>query len=274
MEHAALQLLTDNAIDANIRRVPDGIDAIALPQHYTLVDLEKQRPGRRRFRGSLATADLENFAEYVKVHGAALQGIKPAGFINADELSAKVFFNLQTTDGPGHADHTATLKLKPTAAYTALLAINGDRNDQRDLVDWLEDWSHALQPFAGNGEAYEGSLAKAVSAIRVMKLKEVKESETTVGDFRGTRSTMEDVEASSRVELPAGFYFTCQPYLGLPSRAFKLRLSVLTSAREPTLVLRIVQLEAEQEAIAKDFKDVLAKAIAENASLTIGTFTA
>jgi hypothetical protein len=46
------------------------------------------------------------------------------------------------------------------------------------------------------------------------------------------------------------------PYEGLGERRFKLRNSLLKSG-EPCFVLRIVQLEAQEEEIANEFRDLL-----------------
>lgn len=81
------------------------------------------------------------------------------------------------------------------------------------------------------------------------------------------------MEARGAVELPSEVLFTCTPYAGLPSRTFRLRLAVLTTTDKPVLVLRVRNLEAEQEAIAQDFKAALLRDLEGDAALTIGTFT-
>ncbi|STF30642.1 CPS-53 (KpLE1) prophage protein [Escherichia coli] len=52
------------------------------------------------------------------------------------------------------------------------------------------------------------------------------------------------------------FEFKCVPFEGLKERPFKLRLSIITGDR-PVLVLRIIQLEAVQEDMANEFRDLL-----------------
>jgi uncharacterized protein YfdQ (DUF2303 family) len=49
------------------------------------------------------------------------------GFINQDEKSCVLLFNLGTTEEPGHADDRAVLKLKATAGYTAAQQVAGNR---------------------------------------------------------------------------------------------------------------------------------------------------
>ncbi|EPZ3475973.1 DUF2303 family protein, partial [Escherichia coli] len=60
---------------------------------------------------------------------------------------------------------------------------------------------------------------------------------------------------------------------GLGNREFTLRLSILTS-EQPVLVLRIVRVEAAEEEIAKEFRDLLKERFEEEDILTfIGTFS-
>ncbi|WP_244574776.1 DUF2303 family protein, partial [Escherichia coli] len=57
-------------------------------------------------------------------------------------------------------------------------------------------------------------------------------------------------------------------------RPFKLRLSIITGDR-PVLVLRIIQLEAVQEEMANEFRDLLVEKFKDSKVETfIGTFTA
>ncbi|HGV8144736.1 TPA: DUF2303 family protein, partial [Escherichia coli] len=56
-------------------------------------------------------------------------------------------------------------------------------------------------------------------------------------------------------------------------REFTLRLSILTN-EQPVLVLRIVRVEAAEEEIAKEFRDLLKERFEEEDILTfIGTFS-
>ncbi|MDF0957050.1 DUF2303 family protein, partial [Escherichia coli] len=64
------------------------------------------------------------------------------------------------------------------------------------------------------------------------------------------------------------------PFEGLKERPFKLRLSIITGDR-PVLVLRIIQLEAVQEEMANEFRDLLVEKFKDSKVETfIGTFTA
>lgn len=273
MDKSAIEALHRNAegvCRAVQENLPEGV--VARPDNIviekiSLQDAERHLPGRTRFRGQMLTACIADFVSFVKA-----EGVKGDGFIDADNHSAKVFFNLGTKSDPGHADHAATLKLKATAAFHALLNADGARSDQRGLIDWIEDWAGNLRAY-GSNPAESKSLTEALAAIRQVTIKASKETESTEEDFRGARSTLEEVEAKSRIGLPGGFFFRCEPYLGLPARDFQLRLAVITSGDKPALSLRIVRREAAEEAITEDFKRVLIEEIGDAASMTIGTFT-
>lgn len=169
-------------------------------------------------------------------------------------MSARSVFNIGSLENPGHADNVASIKLKKTAPYRALLAIDGERLRQKNIAEWLEDWSDYLEAFDAEGKAM--SISQAAGAVRRVSIKQMSEADHEDGDFSGKKSLMQSIEASSKDVMPVAFEFTCTPYEGLGERKFSLRNSLLKSD-EPVFVLRIVQLEAQEEAIANEFRDLL-----------------
>ena len=88
---------------------------------------------------------------------------------------------------------------------------------------------------------------------------------------------MESIDVKSADMPPAYLHFYCEPYLGLPQRTFDLRLSVITSDRFPSLVLRIVQQEAHIEQIGEEFEAIINSRLGEldnKTSIFIGNFSA
>lgn len=274
IEKEAIELIGQQAIAA--RGALQGTlppNTLACPKDFAVVDLQHLQPLKRRFNGKLTTSDIEDYIAYVRDPGLPHDGAPdPSAFIDAENLSCLTFFNLGDANEPGHADWRAELVLKATAPYSALLAVEGKKFSQELLVNWLEDWSDCLSPFSRDDGATYGTISKATQAIRKITIKAKREAESSVEDLGATRSAMEQIEASSKLELPAGFTFTCEPYLGLPQRTFKLRLQVLTGGDVPALSLRTIQLEAQKEAIVRDFKLLLKSQLNDIASLTIGTF--
>ncbi len=268
MDESAIRLIQQTAIgDYNGKQERlAGTGVIALPDNFKLHNLEGYQLGRRRFRGVLTTNSVTEFVSYVKRH----QGKE--GFVDAENLSARVFFNLGDKEAPGHGDWQATLKLKATAAYAAVLAVADKQLTQKALIDWLEDWNGFVVPglFGNDG----GSLGHATTAIRKITTKAKSEVDSEQGDFKNSRSRLDsvEVEAAGGLRLPEGFTFKTEPYQGLPSRDFYLRLSARTSGDAPALVLRIVRKEEVDEQIATDFKRVLLDGLEGHTTLTIGTF--
>ncbi|WP_140921038.1 YfdQ family protein [Limnobaculum xujianqingii] len=253
-----------------------GLDAVAsdiavLPSGYNVVNLEKFNLYRDRFRGCMSTTSIDDFVRY-SIQTADFEA-SPAGcFINADAMEAVSIFNLGNVANPGHADNTASIALKKTAPFRALLDINGRKNRQKDLAEWLEDWKEYLLAF--DAEGAEKSIQQAVSAIRRITIESISSSDHEDQDFSAKRSVMESVEAKSKEVMPVAFEFKCVPYEGLTERRFSLRLSILASDT-PQLVLRIVQLETAEEAIAMEFRDLLIEKFTDKPVNTfIGSFKA
>ncbi|HHW7475177.1 TPA: DUF2303 family protein, partial [Mannheimia haemolytica] len=83
---------------------------------------------------------------------------------------------------------------------------------------------------------------------------------------------MESVEAKSTLQLPTYLVFTCNPYNGLGTRSFTLRVQVLTGSGEPVLTARLVQAEQIEESIATEFAEKLSDALSETSiKVNIGT---
>ena len=224
--------------------------AAVVPAGASIENLERLSLERYRFRGKMQTASIDDFARYST--GYAVEGTRC--FINADEMRAAAVFNLGTLDHPGHADNTALLALKKTAPFASLLSVNGDRHSQKELAEWLEDWAEYLLGFDADGQSIDAK--KSAAAIRKITIESIQKADYEDQDFSGKRSLMESVEARTQDIMPVAFEFRCVPFEGLAERPFKLRLSIIGGDR-PTLVLRIVQLEAQQEDMATEFRDLL-----------------
>ncbi|HBX4895540.1 TPA: DUF2303 family protein [Klebsiella pneumoniae] len=241
-----------------------------LPAGTGIESLERFSSERFRFRGAMETTSIDDFVRYSS--GYAKEDEKARCFIDADNMLARSIFNIGTLDNPGHADNVASIKLKKTAPFRALLSINGDHLNQKQIAEWLEDWSDYLLAFDADGGSM--SIANAAQAVRRVTIQKTNAADHEDGDFRGKKTLMESIEASSKDVMPAAFEFKCVPYEGLGERRFSLRNSLLKSS-DPVFVLRIVQLEAQEEAIANEFRDLLTgKFDGKPVETFIGTFKA
>jgi uncharacterized protein YfdQ (DUF2303 family) len=278
MEAKAIELIQATAVKANGDPLPAWIreQVAVLPSGYGMHNLEAFHPERFRFRGAMTTTDIDSFVSYVNKRGAG------DAFIDPQAFTATVFFNLGGPSNPGHADWTAKLALQQTAAYQAMISANGDTFDQRELVDFFEDWAPIVSAWRtvpaapgdldGAGETETISVPKLISAIRRIKIKAGSETKTEVQQYAASQSSLEQISAESDDGLPDVIRFRCAPYHGLPERDFDLRLSILTSGREPALKLRIVSMEAAKEAMLDDFESLLRSQLAEAVQTVIGTF--
>jgi len=124
--------------------------------------LEHLQNLRTRYRGRFSTSVIDDFAKYVQREPGG------QGFIDPVACAATVFLNLGTTEKPGKGDWTATLKMTPTAAYAAILGINGKRMEQRALVEYVEDWADALGAVTAAGEAVSDGDAVGDGALRAL----------------------------------------------------------------------------------------------------------
>ncbi|HED2509200.1 YfdQ family protein [Klebsiella pasteurii] len=223
-----------------------------LPQNTSIESLERFALERFRFRGAMDTTSIDDFVRYSVAY--AQEEEKARCFIDADNMLARSIFNIGTLDNPGHADNVASIKLKKTAPFRALLAINGDHLNQKQIAEWLEDWSDYLLAFDAGGNTM--TIAQAAQAVRRVTIQQATQADHEDSDFSGKKSLMQSIEASSKEVMPVAFEFKCIPYEGLGERRFSLRNSLLKSS-DPVFVLRIVQLEAQEEAIANEFRDLL-----------------
>ena len=275
MEAKAIELIQQSAIVANGTVLPTwmGGHAAVIPKDYSLTDLEKYAQKRFRFRGSLSTTDTDSFAAYVTRAGSPDPESRTSiaqVFIDPANFTATAFFNLGDAKDPGHADWRASLSLVKTAAYEGLLGANGETFNQLELVEFIEDWAHIMGATQGDEPM---SIPKLIAAVRRMKIKEGSETKTQVDQYAASQSRLDQVSAESDEGLPSFITFTCEPYHGLPSRTFQLRMSILTSGQTPALKLRIVGFEAQKEAMLDDFSSLLRSHLPEGTATYVGKFS-
>lgn len=256
----AIQLLAQaESISAAAAAVEGAIGSefgtVALPSEFTVHDLEKTLPLRRRARGIMTTSSVVPFAEYVGVHkepGAAV-------FVDQDNMTAVAVLNLGTPNDPGHADNIAKMVAKRMAAYTALLQhASGSGLAQAKAAEFLEDWPGYFKFFK---EATEIAPGQAIAAVRKLTIEAMRKLESTEQQLSATRSAFESVSATSTEPLPTTIYFNCVPYHGLKERQFVLRLGVQTGGKDPAIVLRIVNKEQHEEEMAAELAELVASSL-------------
>ncbi len=242
----------------------DGIASI--PDGVSIKDLETYMPNRRRQRGAFATADKDSFAKYVnehKEHGATV-------FINADTMRATAVLNLGTKDAPGHCDNNATLLLEKTAAYDALRDLCAGQIGQKGFSEFLEDWAEKLVCVDVDGNNIEPK--KAIAAVRKLTIESMHKVESAQNSLSASRSTFEQVNATSADPIPVRLVFECAPYAGLRIHFLDVRINVLTSSKDPLFTARIVNMEGRNEQFAREFSELVTKSLGDT-PVVIGSYT-
>lgn len=226
---------------------------IATHKDTRLEDLEPFLPNRSRLRCVYKTQSIDDFVSYSQQFDSP----NATCFIDENEMRALNLLDLGTTEQPLHQDHHAILQLKQTAFFEALLSMNGQHVSQKRMAEFFEDWGDMVSTEIVDQNNNDLSLIGAVKAFRDLTIESVSKAQSKVGDFNESLSTMEQIEAKAEEALPAKVIFQCEPYSGLNDVELTCRFSIITSEEKPKLVLRILRLEAQMEAIAQDFKDII-----------------
>ncbi|HDL1148363.1 TPA: YfdQ family protein [Mannheimia haemolytica] len=264
MDKSTIQQISTLAVAAT-KEVQTDFGTVMLPEGIKLQNLEPFQAHRNQFRAAFSTQRFGSLIEYATANAQE----NAQCFIDQEKMSAEIVFDMGNREQAGHAKHRAKLAMKKTAAYKALCEINGSRRSQRDFSDFLEDWGDYLTAYHHEDEI---SIKNAVQAVRKMTIDYARNEEHELSDFAAKKSAMESVEAKSTLQLPTHLVFTCNPYNGLDTRSFTLRVQVLTGSGEPVLTARLVQAEQIEEAIATEFAEKLSDALSETSiKVNIGT---
>lgn len=233
----------------------NGHDVVALPEQFKLHDLEQYLPTPRRLRGSMTTPVLADFSAYTDENKEAGATV----FVNPDNMQAIAVLNLGTPYNPGHGDNRAVLAPPKTAAIAALLAIaSGSQKKQIDVAEYLEDWAPLIRCENESGE--DIAVKHAAAAVRKITIEGTRRQESSEQQLSAARSTFEQVKATGTDHLPVLIDVTCEPYLGLAARTFRLRLGIVTGDK-PALVLRIVKREQHDEEMAQELAQLVRGAL-------------
>lgn len=243
--------------------------ALVNPQARVL-DLEQYSGGRNRKRGTFTTEDFHSFGEYVR---SAINPEEVRVFVSKDAMQAIAILNFDAADyEQGHLDHKAILEAEETVVFNKLLGMhNYGRVGQKPFAEFLEDWGHRV--VARDSEGNEIENAKAVSAIRNMRIAESAQTDSTAGNYRESRSRLESVEAKSiDGALPAYFTVTDECYRDMNARKLKLRLGISSRDGEPNFKLEIIGLQLIRDELAKEFAEHVENGLGDDFVVVIGQF--
>jgi uncharacterized protein YfdQ (DUF2303 family) len=280
MDRSAIQAISELAVGAIAANKSGDFSRILAPLIFDgekFISAEKYLDGRTRLRGTFSTTSLPGFIEYVndRVDTYAASKGEIGLFVDNVQDKACAIFNLGTRTDPGHADLRAALDLRRTAAFSAVMATDGNRYQQRKLVEFIEDWSDRITAISGDEVV---PIASALAAIRSISIDETKRNGNVERDFGATRSAMEDIEARATAgTLPGFLIFKTEPYDGFEVRDIKVRVGIPLAGGDSKLCfsLQVVAREALEEAISREFLAMLRTGIDVAAhQISVGTFNA
>lgn len=240
--HVVEQLLDQPKLHSSVVALPNGVE---------LKNIEALNQYLDRYCFNFNTTSISDYGNYCKEY--AIEGAKC--FIDESHMVASTTFDLGSAEKPLHKKHTALLCLNKTASFKSILEVNNEKLTQKQASDFIDDWSEFMQILNSDGEPM--TTHQASKRIREITIDQIASRENKVSDFSESQSTFEKIEAKNQESIPAEIIFTCQPYRGLGDRAFAIRLSLLTGGEKPILSFRIVKLEAHEEDMAEEFKDVI-----------------
>jgi len=255
-----------SAANAAIDREQHG--QVALPNDFTLIDMEKYLKYRRRMRGNMVTSIVKDFADYTGTN--AERGM--AVFVNPDNMTAVSVLNLGTPEEPGHADNTAVLELKRTAAYSSLrMYADGSARQQSAVAEFIEDWVDCIECFH---ETDAVPSSRAIAAVRKITIESLKKLESEEKQLSASKSAFESVHATSTEPLPTKIVFTCKPYNDIKPRVFVMRLGILTGGDKPAVNLRIIKIEEHEEQMAQELVGIIKESLGGDlAPVAVGKYS-
>jgi uncharacterized protein YfdQ (DUF2303 family) len=112
-----------------------GTPYVALPEGYSVHDLERLLPEPARHRGNVALGDCESFVAYVKRNATAETAIY--GSLNPPGFQA--VFNDHAPGLPGWRDHTAAYSCPLSVEWKTWAAVDGSARNQADFATFIED---------------------------------------------------------------------------------------------------------------------------------------
>lgn len=264
---------SDLAVVADLAR-PDilkfGDNGIAYNGNIELGNIDRFLDARTRKRGTFSTDDLTSFSEFVEVHGTAAN---TEIFIDKTAMKAMAVLNFGDDNYPmGHCDFCAVLTAKSTTVFEKLTAMHKQgRINQKAFAEFLEDWAFVFKAINSDGE--EIAVSSAIGAVRQMRLDASVVSDSSVGNFKESRSRLASIEAkSTHGALPAFFEVTDPCFNELTESVIKLRLTIGTNGDDPTFSLSIIGLEALIDNKSVELADLIGKELGDTVELYMGQF--
>lgn len=244
--------------------------ALLINQNTQVLNLDKYKAGRSRKQGDFNTTSVSGFASFIN-DKANLNDT--AVFLDKDNMKAVAVCNFEEEGfAQGHLDYRAIITAKPTTVFEKLWAMHKQgRINQKAFAEFLEDWAFIFR--ATNGDGEEIAISSAIGAVRQMRLDANVTSDSSVGNFKESRSRLASIEAkSTHGALPAYFEVTDPCFNELTESLIKLRLTIGTNGDDPVFSLSIMGLEALIDAKSVELAGLIAEKLGDKVKLYMGQF--
>lgn len=265
MNEEAIKRIEEMTLASNTRLEGLQIPTVVLAGGNEVHDLERFLANPVRQRVNYTTERLNDFCSYVKKEATENE---TAVFIEPDGSGALAIIDFGTAEKPMWKNHKANLRMKWTPEFRAIHEICRHPKDQRALIDFIEDWSHALTAEA-NSETL--TLAEAVKAIRAVTISNIHEATSEVADFEAASSALSRISAKSKGgALPGKLVMGCKVYPHTKSIQVVCRVSIVTGSDKPMFSLRIVGLEKIEQEVAEEIELEIGMLLDKQARVYVG----
>lgn len=267
MEAAAVKAIQAAEATIAVNKAIDDAFAITLPvvahpADFKLASLEGYYTTRLRMRGSMKTANLVGFVEYIKLFNQT--GVV---FLSEKSMNATAVMNFGDTSDPGHCDNTATFSPEPTSAYREMTTIlQNEAVSQQTLAHFLEDW---MDDVACTRDGNEIALGLAIAAIRNLTIDQIKTATSTEEKLSASVSTFESISADKNANLPTEIVLRFRPYRELEHRTFRLRVGISVSGDKTRITIKLRNAEQHGEQM---LQEMLASIIDALTDIDVGIF--
>jgi len=225
------------------------INAVIIPEGTKVASLEHLEENPALFKSHFKTHSLDDFIEYSNKNA----NMTSQTYIDADNASAITIIDHGNETTPEWGYHKASINLKRTPAFSALLEMQDRKSKQLTLIDFLSDWEENIQFFDESDDVID--FKTALNRIRRLTIKSNQSAEFEQGDFKSNKSAMETVEIQSGNDnLPAYFIFKTPPHDLFEERQLKCQIRASSNDSELLIAYRIIALEAQKDEVAKEFK--------------------
>jgi uncharacterized protein YfdQ (DUF2303 family) len=263
MDSSAIDAIRDLTAAERANNVISDHPAVSIPlaivpDSHKLLDLEKYTEQPARFRGLFGTLLIQEFISYINENGSSSTGI----FVNPEEAQAQAIINMGYIDLPQWGDHKAALNLKKSPEFGALLSYRNSKMNQQEFIDFAEDWSENIQFI--DEQHINIDFKTAINAIRRLTVSATQNSESNVGNFSASQSSLDAIEVKAAGTTPPyAFIFRFTPYDSFTQRTLVCQIRALTDCKAVNLKYRITGLDQHIDSIGQEFKALL------NASITV-----